>query len=256
MPSSSLANIARSTPVLAFIAATAYSLCKPPWSFGFNTVCSSSSIGGGGSKAQAHAFAPTPLRHNKRREKYWQDRSPLSSSTNDSDEEEWRTFRARLIQNGLPSLENANYLNDDNTTPKADTKKNNNLRYAHECTPLVEVGSVLLSIPTTDLCQGVEQQYWHRAVVLITKVSENVVNGEMETDVPEEQLARGLKRGRWSYRGLLLNRCTNSGDCDDDERSSWRLQRGGDLLGLDSSDGTEFVCLHNFDDGLEDEDVR
>jgi len=98
-----------------------------------------------------------------------------------------------------------------------------------------------------------EQQYWHRSVVLITNVTSNTVNGEpIDTlEVPEDQLANGDKYGRWSYRGLLLNRLTDllyvdsSNNNDDVYDKEWKVHRGGDLLGLDSSDGnTDLTCLH------------
>ena len=178
------------------------------------------------------------------------------------EEEEWRTFRARLVRDGLPSLGDVvgrpRDNNDDGVPPN---------RYAHETTPLVEVGSILLSIPTPDLCQALEQQYWHRAVVLITHVSENAAVGEaFEDAVPDDQLARGDRRGRWSYRGVLLNRALLRGGPDDDAASSsaaeghdddgggrrWgaRQQWGGDLLGMNSPDGSEeaLLCLHHPDD--------
>mmetsp|Transcript_34194 Transcript_34194/g.61403 ORF Transcript_34194/g.61403 Transcript_34194/m.61403 type:complete len:568 (-) Transcript_34194:437-2140(-) len=82
-------------------------------------------------------------------------------------------------------------------------------------------------------------------------------------EVPDEQLARGRNRGRWSYRGVLLNRVTNLLILNDNSTiieeqqqqqtdlvykgEGWRIQRGGDLLGLDSSEGAEFVCLHHLD---------
>ena len=179
-----------------------------------------------------------------------------SSRDNDNNnvqkkEEEWRAFRARLVQHGLPSLDdNSKLNNDDHDTSKScndDTQQ-----YAHITTPLVEIGSILLSIPTRDICQGLEQQYWHRSVVLITNVTSNVVNGEpIDTlEVPEDQLANGDKYGRWSYRGLLLNRLTDllyvdSNNNDDVYDKGWQVHRGGDLLGLDSSDGnTDFTCLY------------
>jgi putative AlgH/UPF0301 family transcriptional regulator len=165
------------------------------------------------------------------------------------DVEEWRAFRARLVQNGLPSLDNPK---NDSAIAAKSSKHN---RYAHITTPLVEVGSILVSIPTTDLCQALEQQYWHRSVLLITDVSNDRVNGNIETDVPEDELAMGDKRGRWSYRGLLLNRCTNSlmvhdhdvvtTNMEEYERDTWIVQRGGDLLGLSSMSGTQFACLYN-----------
>jgi putative AlgH/UPF0301 family transcriptional regulator len=166
-----------------------------------------------------------------------------------SADEDWRDFRAKLVQNGLPSLDNDS-LGGDNS----DRTTTSN-RYAHITTPLVEVGSILVSIPTTDLCQALDQQYWHRSVVLITEVSDNLVHGNIEQTVPDEELAMGEKRGKWSYRGLMLNRATNSmllGSDDDTstleeyERDTWIFQRGGDLLGLNSNSGTQFACLHQF----------
>ena len=168
---------------------------------------------------------------------------------NDDSAADWRAFRAKLVQNGLPSL--TSLASDDE---EGSEKSNQQEHYAYETTPLVEVGTVLLSIPTTDLCQALEQQYWHRAVVLITAVSEDKINGEVET-VPEEQLAQGAGRGRWSYRGVLLNRPTDlvfdgtTGEQMHEEngkhQDAWSVLRGGDLAGLDSFDGeTEFICLH------------
>jgi len=180
------------------------------------------------------------------------------------EEEEWRAFRARLVQNGLPSLDDAdnNNINNNKKTSVDDTDPtsssvivSSNGRYAHESTPLIEVGTILVSIPTTDLCQAIEQQYWHRAVVLITEVSQDTAKGDVET-VPDEQLAQGANRGRWSYRGVLLNRftelvfddATGEQQTRTSKESGWNIQFGGDLCGLDSSDGyTEFTCLHHLD---------
>ena len=223
----------------------------------------------------AHAFSPRPsLYRTRNRGIHKQGRvvcvvptSVLkSSSGEDKETEEWRAFRARLVQNGLPSLMDDKADIDASGAPPVTTPDG---RFAHESTPLVEVGTILLSIPTTDLCQALEQQYWHRSVVLITAVSQDTVKGDVET-VPDEQLAQGAKRGRWSYRGLLLNRCTdlvfesanvkenesNNKEISEEQQKKcsegggWNIQRGGDLLGLDSSDGhtrTEFTCLHHLD---------
>ena len=162
-----------------------------------------------------------------------------------ADEEiDWRAFRASLVQNGLPSLDNDSSGGSASAASKS---------YAHITTPLVEVGSILVSIPTSDLCQGLDQQYWHRSVVLITEVSDNLAHGNIEQTVPDEELAMGEKRGKWSYRGLMLNRHTNSvllgsdgetATLEEYECDTWKIQRGGDLLGLDSTSGTQFACLH------------
>lgn len=186
------------------------------------------------------------------------------TGSDDDDDDEWRAFRAKLVQSGLPSVYD-NEPSDEATGAAASPGENEPKkgRYAYECTPLVEVGSILLSIPTTDLCQALEQQYWHRAVVLITKVSEDPLKGDLET-VPDDQLAQGANRGRWSYRGVLLNRFTDLAfdqqteeevrSMSENKGSYWNIQRGGDLLGLDTSDGqTEFTCLHH---GRSDSNLR
>lgn len=170
----------------------------------------------------------------------------LRGSIDDDDQTDWRAFRARLVQNGLSDTKDVAEISH------ATSEKS---RYAHT-TPFVEVGSILLSIPTTDLCQAIDQQYWHRSVAIVTRISKSTVAGSEEDEVPDEQLAQGANRGRWSYRGLLLNRLTNltqqSGSCNAD-LGIWRVQRGGDLLGLESASGTRFVCLHNL--GTSDENV-
>ena len=175
-------------------------------------------------------------------------------SKNSGDDEEWREFRARLVKNGLPSEESTSSSSASRNTDKRDTS----ITYAHECTPLVEVGTILLSIPTTDLCQALEQQYWHRACVLVTEAAEDIQVGNIET-APEDQLSQGDNRGRWSYRGILLNRYTDlCFDSETGEQSTgkgWNVHRGGDLLGLNSSDGhTEFTCLHKL--SFEDDRVK
>lgn len=189
--------------------------------------------------ALAEAFLSTDYRCSKRS-------STHHFSAAEEEEIDWRAFRASLVQNGLPSL-------DNDLPPRSGSAAGVPNSYAHITTPLVEVGSILVSIPTTDLCQGLDQQYWHRSVVLITEVSDNLVNGNIEQTVPDEELAMGEKRGKWSYRGLMLNRHTNSillGSDDDTatveeyESDTWKIQRGGDLLGLDSNSGTQFACLH------------
>ena len=194
------------------------------------------------------------LRHQPR-SSYWRLKSSIQ------DEEQWRAFRAKLVQNGLPSIPSKdNNHNNDNETNTQNKQNETNIRYAHETTPLVEVGTILLSSPTKDLCQALEQQYWHRAVVLITEVAEDVINGNEEDLVPDDQLAQGKNRGRWSYRGILLNRMTDlvldgtSGDQMSQQflgqmkQSGWNVHRGGDLLSLNSSNGpTEFTCLHHND---------
>ena len=75
-----------------------------------------------------------------------------SSRDNDNvqEEEEWRAFRARLVQNGLPTSFDDD--DDDDTTSKSCNDDTH--QYAHITTPLVEIGSILLSIPTKDICQG------------------------------------------------------------------------------------------------------
>ena len=177
------------------------------------------------------------------------------SSDDNEEEQDWRTFRARLVQNGIPSLDdNTNTNANTNNANNNDTDASSHHYYAYESTPLVEVGTILVSIPTTDLCQALEQQYWHRSVVLVTQVCQDTVKGELETTVPDNELAQGKNRGRWSYRGVLLNRFTDLEFDGENGKDGWSIHRGGDLLGLDSDGQTQLTCLHHL--GTSDPEVK
>ena len=55
----------------------------------------------------------------------------------------------------------------------------------------IEVGNPLLSLPTTNLFQALEQQVLHRSVILATSVSNNRTNGNPETSIPNNRLVFG-----------------------------------------------------------------
>jgi putative AlgH/UPF0301 family transcriptional regulator len=86
----------------------------------------------------------------------------------------------------------------------------------------IEVGTVLLSIPTTDLCQALEQQYFHRCVCLITHCDNE--NG---------------------VKGILLNRPTAFMYKAADDDFEWSLWFGGNMYENHIDDDSEITCLHS-----------
>jgi len=113
-------------------------------------------------------------------------------------DEDWRDFRARLVKSELVAAIN-------NTDPVGQC----NGGWAYE-SPLIEKGSVLLSIPKT--CFSFNQQYFHKAIILIIRHSDNgdlglILNRPtslttqdidlVASDLPQDQFLRllGLARG-------------------------------------------------------------
>ena len=150
---------------------------------------------------------------------------PLRASSKDSsndndgfsdvDEQDWRAFRARLVQQDQQSTSAATTisLNDDDSTAT---------RWAYDAGMNIEVGTVLLSIPTTDLCQALEQQYFHRCACLITHCDKE----------------KGVK-------GILLNRPTAFMYKAADDDFEWSLWFGGDMYDTHIDDDSEITCLHS-----------
>ena len=192
-------------------------------------------------------------------------------------EEDWRAFRARLVQTGIRTPDQmstsedssgviSNEVQDSSSNGKGKISAD---RWVFSTDKNVERGTILLSIPTLDLCQGIAQNYFHRCVVLVTDTDVQWAAAEDEEDDDgEETLAReeeGNSRNEivqselGGIRGILLNRPTNLiveeesasdtsvGDDDDEELTGWNIWYGGDISGLHhlQTDGqTEFVCLH------------
>lgn len=190
-----------------------------------------------------HAFAP-PL-HARRL--ISNSRIILLRSTGDEGEEEdWRAFRARLVQTGIKT-------HDEITTTEStdEQQQDSSDRWAFSTDKNVERGTILLSIPTLDLCQGIAQNYFHRCVVLVTDTD---VRWEGDDDDGDDAalVAGGVKSELGGIRGILLNRPTNllveeEGEDDDDSVDGWNIWYGGDISGLhnlQSGATTEFVCLH------------
>ena len=141
----------------------------------------------------------------------------LSASKQEQDaaspeERDWRAFRARLVQQDLQS----------SSAPSLDDGTASDItRWAYDAGMNIEVGTVLLSIPTTDLCQALEQQYFHRCVVLVTH------------------------RNEQGIRGILLNRPTAFMYKAADDDYEWCLWFGGDMYEDNIDDDAEILCLHS-----------
>ncbi|KAL7544933.1 hypothetical protein ACHAWF_008303 [Thalassiosira exigua] len=185
----------------------------------------------------------TPRRSTDRCRRSRARRFELSSSATDGDdaddddaapsldEEDWRAFRARLV------LGNGEGSEISSSSP-----------WAYDSGRVIEPGSIVLAKAEPDFCYfGLDQQYFHKSVMLVTYHEE----GEFT-------------------KGVILNRPTNLFLGDEDfldedgepyvskieadgtsERgeNSWRIWFGGDVKSL-YCDDTEIVCLHSIDTEL------
>jgi hypothetical protein len=153
----------------------------------------------------------------------------------DVDTNNWRAFRAQLVS------ENQNDSSGVNLSSS----------WAYDAGQMIEKGSIILARVEPDFCYfGLNQQYFHKSVMLVTYHKENEFT-----------------------KGIILNRPTNlfldDEDFLDDEgepyfmdenknftgtdTNSWRIWFGGDVRGLytdDSEGGTEIVCLHSINTEL------
>ena len=196
-----------------------------------------------------------------------------SAEGGEEEEEDWRAFRARLVQTGIrtpdqmSTSEDSSVFAGDGVQDSSSRSEISADRWVFSTDKNVERGTILLSIPTLDLCQGIAQNYFHRCVVLVTDTDVQwAASDDEEDDDGEDAMAGGGGKSRnaivqselGGIRGILLNRPTNLiveeettsdtsvGD-DDEELTGWNIWYGGDISGLHhlQTDGqTEFVCLH------------
>lgn len=177
-------------------------------------------------------------------------RSPMNaghifSSGNDSDEftssdddedapsledDDWRAFRAKLVL--------GNQEGDSSASSPSSS-------WAYDSGHVIEPGSIILAKVEPDFCYfGLNQQYFHKSVMLVT-----------------------YHREREFTKGIILNRPTNlflgdedfldedgepflkGGDEGNKTDNSWRIWFGGDVRSL-YSDDTEIICLHSIDTEL------
>jgi len=135
---------------------------------------------------------------------------------NDDDEElykeDWRDFRAKLVL-------------QSELGPSGG--------WAYESGYVIEKGSIILSRPEQDFSQGLNQQYFHKCVILV------------------------LGHDTFTH-GIILNRPTdlilsdkdftkNDGSPLENSNSSnvWPVYFGGDVKGIDSEEDANFFCLHS-----------
>ena len=185
----------------------------------------------------------------------------------DNGEEDWRAFRAKLVQTGIRTPDQMSALEEGSADDVRDAT--NDSRWVFSTDKNVERGTILLSIPTLDLCQGIAQNYFHRCVVLVTDTDVHWASAAADKEEDKETAAEDessnnnenvhVQSELGGIRGILLNRPTNliveeddtntgdDGGKDDDELPGWNIWYGGDISGLHhlQTDGqTEFVCLH------------
>ncbi|KAL7442346.1 hypothetical protein ACHAXM_008333 [Skeletonema potamos] len=150
------------------------------------------------------------------------------------DANNWRAFRASLV---------AGQQDDGSSKAKPSSSSSS---WAYDSGKMIEQGSIILAKVEPDFCYfGLNQQYFHKSVMLVTYHNENDFT-----------------------KGIILNRPTNlflddEDFLDDDgepyfkagnknstgpDKNSWRIWFGGDVRGLYADEfegGTEIVCLHS-----------
>ena len=182
------------------------------------------------------------------------DATVLRATSDDDDDEEielseseddWRTFRAKLVmgESTSSSIEKTTNESNDNTiiddsdldgigalfssetTQSTTTSSFTPLdpsQWAYDSGQVIEQGAVILGGVEQDFGFGLRQQYFHKAVILVLDHDENTFT-----------------------KGIILNRPSDRMMEDDvNEGLEWRVWFGGDVQGLDSI-LPEIVCLHS-----------
>lgn len=176
----------------------------------------------------------------------------FASPTNDEgdDEDDWRTFRAKLVMSeggttsSSSSTENENTYNmddsdldgfgalfSDNSSAPATLSSPPSLpgftplepsQWAYYSGKVIEQGAVILGGVEQDFGFGLRQQYFHKAVILVLDHDESTFT-----------------------KGVILNRPSNRVLEDDvNVGLQWKVWFGGDVQGLDSL-LPDIVCLHS-----------
>lgn len=151
----------------------------------------------------------------------------------DIDIDDWRAFRAQLVAAG----------NQDDGS--GDTKISSS-SWAYNSGKMIEKGSIILAKVEPDFCYfGLNQQYFHKSVMLVTYHEENdftkgiILNRPTNLFLDDEDFLDD--NGEPYFK-------TDSKNSTDADNNSWRIWFGGDVRGLyadDSEGGTEIVCLHS-----------
>mmetsp|Transcript_2798 Transcript_2798/g.3981 ORF Transcript_2798/g.3981 Transcript_2798/m.3981 type:complete len:583 (+) Transcript_2798:62-1810(+) len=153
-------------------------------------------------------------------------RHVLSASSkkdeDDAGDEDWRDFRAKLVM-GEKVESSAATATSDPSEP-----------WAYDAGDVIEKGSIILSSLEQAFGHGLNQQYFHKSVILVLEHEDNVFT-----------------------KGIILNRPTDLYLSDADfefkdrsrpprkeKKEKWRVWFGGDVQWI-SSDRPELVCLHS-----------
>jgi putative AlgH/UPF0301 family transcriptional regulator len=178
------------------------------------------------------SFGWTKFPHSKRQTRIRD--LPLRAKAEEEDTENWREFRAKLVQQNKA------------TTPSANAdEESSSSSWAYEAGTLIEQGSIVLSrVESTLGCHDLRQPYFHKCAVLVLEHDED------------------------STRGIILNRPSNLVCTDGDillleedvedqfsidpdlptasssSNSTWPMNFGGDISGLFSEEPM-LVALHS-----------
>jgi len=156
---------------------------------------------------------------------------------NDNEEEEdWRDFRAKLVRH---------YQLDSEETNSSEQNKNTGLdteSWAYAIDGLIEKGSIIMSRLEQDFDYGLQQQYFHKSVILILYHSDVIFT-----------------------KGIILNRPRNlvlaGHDFENEDGTpleeeeldlKFKVWFGGEVQDI-HSENPEIICLHSLKGDIADE---
>ncbi len=163
-------------------------------------------------------------------------RGQRSDEDDESSEDDWRDFRARLVKKyEQGSDESVGIDGRDDTS----IGMNN---WAYTVDGLIEKGTIIISRPEQDFNYGLRQQYFHKSVILVVYHEENIFT-----------------------KGIILNRPCNlvleGKDFEKDDGTplseeelemKFKVWFGGEVQCIHSED-PEIICLHSLKGELADE---
>ena len=157
--------------------------------------------------------------------------SSQESNEDETGGEDWRDFRAKLVM-GEKMAESSS---DSSTSTSTAISDDSSSSWAYDAGDVIEKGSIILSSLEQAFGHGLNQQYFHKSVILVVEHDENVFT-----------------------KGIILNRPTDLFLSDKDfkfddgsrppaegaKKNKWRVWFGGDVQWIDS-DRPELIVLHS-----------
>lgn len=175
----------------------------------------------------------------------WDDENQFSNN-NLKEEDDWRAFRAQLVRSETADTTNTMNGKTDNTSTS---------RWAYDSGDLVERGSIVLSVPSSDPSandiDALNNQCYRKSIVLVLDVQQNFIQGiilNRPTNIGVKQGMQFVQPGHGEVFENEIGSCDGSGSSP----HRWKVWFGGEVAGP-FSEYPQVMCLHsvNTDLGVE-----